>query len=155
MYGSHAVRSAVKIREFGRSRGKMTASKPRAAVSETHRGFLDELQEMKAGSSDLQAALAAVDEHGRRLRQCPTQQNLQRYKAVVRKFLQDTVGTLYEIKQDAFFDREGRRRAFITVKRVDQSLEELTRMFFAKEVSSLALAQRLDEIRGMLVDLLF
>ncbi len=145
----------MKISEFGRSRGRMTAPKTRSAVSEVRRAFLDELHDTNAGSFDMQAALADIDEYGRRLRDSPTLRNLQRYKAAVRGFLTNALGSLYEIKEDTFFDREGRRRAYITVRRVDQSLEELTRMFFAKEVPSLVLANRLDEIRGMLVDLFY
>ena len=39
------------------------------------------------------------------------------------------------------------------VRVVDQKLEELTRLLLARERDNLAIAARLDEIRGLLLDL--
>lgn len=41
----------------------------------------------------------------------------------------------------------------MVVETIDEKLEELTREFLAKQVSPLELVSRLDEIRGLLLDL--
>lgn len=102
---------------------------------------------------DLAAAIEEVDEYARRLRESPILENLLRYKRKVREILLYLVEHSYGIQESTVYDPHGRRRLLVLVESIDQKLEELTRDFLNKQSNSLDLMGRLDEIRGLLLDL--
>ena len=52
----------------------------------------------------------------------------------------------YTVTEQSFYDPQGRRRLYMLVESIDQKLEELTRSFLEKQMDSLDLVNRLDEI---------
>ena len=105
----------------------------------------------RVGQIDLVEALEEVEEYARRLRESPVYENLLRYKVcTVLRFL---VQQSYVVTESSFYDPQGRRRLLMMVESIDQKLEELTRDFLSDQTNSLDLVGRLDEIRGLLLDL--
>jgi len=119
--------------------------RPFSAVLQTEQ---DEVREI-----DLAKALEEVDEYAKRLSESPVMQNLLRYKKKVRDVLRFLVEKSFQVEENTVYDYQGRRRLFVLVENIDQKLEELTREFLNKHTSSLDLVSRLDEIRGLLLDL--
>lgn len=118
-----------------------------------HSPFLETLQEKNEEKIDLDLALENIDKLGKQLRDKPTLINLKNYKTAVRAFLQEAVKTAYAVTEQRFVDRFGRRRMFLLVAKVDEKLEELTRMVLNQQDNALNLAAKLDEIRGLLLDI--
>lgn len=144
----------MKIGKFPRSRDRLsTKQAKRQRVSLRHSSFLDNLQELTVDPANLDIALEAIEEYAKRLRQSPTFSNLRQYKQAIRSFLKSIVTQVYSVRQRTFYERSGQRRVYLLVEQVDQQLEELTQTFLKGQVSSIDLARRLDEIRGMLLDL--
>lgn len=102
---------------------------------------------------DLVEALEEINEHARRLKQSPILENLLRYKSKVSALLRFLVQNSYNVEENSFFDPQGRRRLLMIVENVDQKLEALTKDLLNKQADSLNLVSRLDEIRGLLMDL--
>lgn len=75
-----------------------------------------------------------------------------RYKNLVREFLDVAVKNSHQFSKQNFLDRRGRHRVYSIVKSVDRELEAITKEFLNKEVDRLAVVKRLDDIRGMLLD---
>lgn len=75
-----------------------------------------------------------------------------RYKNLVREFLDVAVKNSHKFSKQNFLDRRGRHRVYCIVKSVDRELEAITQEFLHKEVDRLAIVKRLDDIRGMLLD---
>ncbi|HQD71245.1 MAG TPA: YaaR family protein [Limnochordia bacterium] len=125
----------------------------RRQVQVIHGPFLTTLQEKQAVEIDLDSALEVIDELGRKLRSQPTLANLKDYKAAVRSFLKQAIGGTYEVSERRFIDRLGRRRLYVIVAKVDERLDELTRLVLDRQDSTLDLASKLDEIRGLLLDI--
>lgn len=125
----------------------------RRQVQVIHSSFFDTLQEKQHVSVDLDSALEAIDQLGKKLRDQPSAANLKDYKAAVRTFLQQVINAAYEVSERRFIDRFGRRRLFVVVAKIDERLEELTRLVLDKQDSTLDLAAKLDEIRGLLLDI--
>jgi len=123
----------------------------RRQVQVIHGPFLTTLQEKQAVEIDLDSALEVIDELGRKLRSQPTLANLKDYKAAVRSFLKQAIGGTYEVSERRFIDRLGRRRLYVIVAKVDERLDELTRLVLDRQDSTLDLASKLDEIRGLLL----
>jgi len=77
-----------------------------------------------------------------------------RYKSLVKEFLDVAVKSSHQFSKQNFLDRRGRHRVYSIVKNVDRELEAITKEFLNKEVDRLAIVNRLDDIRGMLLDIL-
>jgi len=101
------------------------------------KGKLDELLEM-------------IDQQGDRLNKHRTFRELIRYKKMVKQFVKETVGQMYNVQED-YSPMQGKIHTI--VKSVDESLEDLTKMILDEQASQLDILGKLDEVRGMLVDL--
>jgi uncharacterized protein YaaR (DUF327 family) len=112
-----------------------------------------ETEQVEGKDIDLAVALEEVDEYARRLAKSPILENLLRYKKRVRAILLHLVEQSYDVRESSVYDLQGRRRLLVLVENVDQKLEELTRDFLNRQSSGLDLVGRLDEIRGLLLDL--
>ncbi|NLL42451.1 MAG: YaaR family protein [Firmicutes bacterium] len=112
-----------------------------------------ETEKVETRDIDLATALEEVDEYARRLKESPVMENLLRYKRRVRAILRFLVQQSYDVQENTVYDLYGRRRLLVLVESIDQKLEELTWDFLNKQSSSLDLVSRLDEIRGLLLDL--
>lgn len=76
-----------------------------------------------------------------------------KYKKLVKEFLSLTVNNSHKFSKDNFLDRRGRHRVLTLVKQVDDELENLTQDFLKKEKDKLKIINRLDGIKGMLLDI--
>mgnify|MGYP000415427792 CR=1 FL=1 len=124
------------------------------AVSVVHSPFFDTLHEQTVAQLDFDDALANIGQLGERLRRQPTLINLKNYKAAVKAFLQIAIKASYGVTEQRFIDRYGRRRLFLVITRVNEKLEELTRMVLSEQSPNIDLAAKLDEIRGLLLDII-
>lgn len=115
--------------------------------------FSKVLEAEKVEQIDLVQALEEIEEYARRLKESPIHENLVRYKGKVRAVLRYLVQQSYVVTENSFYDPNGRRRLLMMVESIDQKLEELTRDVLNNQTSSLDLVSRLDEIRGLLLDL--
>ena len=75
-----------------------------------------------------------------------------KYKNLVREFLDVAVKNSHRFSKQNFLDRRGRHRVYCIVKNVDRELEAITKEFLNNEVDRLDIIRRLDDIRGMLLD---
>lgn len=98
-------------------------------------------------------ALADLDAAAQRLRSEMSWEALAEYKAALRAAVADAVKRAYRVDVETGFAAGGRRRLLYIVRIVDAKLDELTRLLLAREKDNLALGARLDEIRGLLLDL--
>jgi len=76
-----------------------------------------------------------------------------KYKKLVKEFLNIAVNNSHEFSKENFLDRRGRHRVMSIVKRVDDELENLTKDFLKKESSNLKVLKKLDDIKGLLIDI--
>ncbi|MGH4123149.1 MAG: YaaR family protein [Clostridium sp.] len=71
------------------------------------------------------------------------------YKNLIREYLDSVLKHMYEVKKDISF---WQTQYFITVETVDLKLEELTQMLLSGEKENLDVANTIDEIAGLIVD---
>lgn len=81
-------------------------------------------------------------------------EDLVRYKEKIREFLNITINNSHVFYKESSLDRRGRHRVYSLVKKVDRELDELTKDFLNIEKNRIKILQRLDDIRGLLVDIL-
>lgn len=75
------------------------------------------------------------------------------YKNLVKEFLDVAVTNSHAFSKDNFLDRRGRHRVLSQVKQVDRALASLTHDFLNQEVDRIGVLRKLDDIRGMLLDM--
>ncbi|NMB25215.1 MAG: YaaR family protein [Firmicutes bacterium] len=101
----------------------------------------------------LAQAFAAIEEAAATLRRSVTLRNLKRYKELIRAFISELMANAYSTHQETGFDQYGHRRLYVIVQEIDQRLESLTREVVHGQADNLDLVSRLDEIRGLLLDI--
>lgn len=98
-------------------------------------------------------SFAAIDEAAEALRRSVTLRNLNKYKELVREFVRKLTASAFAVRQEAGFDRFGHRRLYTIVTEIDSQLEALTREVMMTQADNIDLVSRLDEIRGLLLDI--
>ncbi len=94
-----------------------------------------------------------VEAQGKRLADRVDIPELKAYKRMVSTFLEEAVAGFGKFSKESFLDRRGRHRVYATVKTVNEKMEELTREVLKAEKDNLAIAGRIEDIRGLVLDL--
>ncbi len=94
-----------------------------------------------------------VETQGKRLADRVDIPELKAYKRLVSTFLEEAVAGFGKFSKESFLDRRGRHRVYATVKIVNEKMEELTREVLKTEKDNLAIAGRIEDIRGLVLDL--
>lgn len=147
---------SVKIKRSDESlRGQELKVAKHQKVLSTEKNFMGMLKEEAKNSSrdQLQKLLQVVDELGGRLAEDLSLQTLKAYRDSIRKFVYLAVRGPYEIKDEVGIDNFGSARSYKIVKKVDESLEELTQIMLKRHAAQLDIVARVSEIRGLLIDL--
>ncbi len=79
---------------------------------------------------------------------------MKRYRELIIAYMNEAVSFAFEFKKQSTLDARGRHRMYAIIKRINKKLEELTKELLNGQQDNLALMNSIDEIRGMLMDLL-
>ena len=101
----------------------------------------------------LEELMDKIQQQGKKLGQTPTFGELKAYRDLVKNFMSEAVGQMYDVDAGAGWDRRGRQKSYTLVKTIDATLEALTEDVRQGQERQLAILEKLDSIRGMLVDL--
>jgi uncharacterized protein YaaR (DUF327 family) len=72
------------------------------------------------------------------------------YKNLIKDYMDSVLKHMYEVKKDISF---WQTQYFITVDTIDAKLEELTQMLLEGEKENISIANTIDEISGLIVDI--
>lgn len=97
--------------------------------------------------------LRQIDSLSEDLKKAPTPSGIKKYRRLVASFLKEAMSQTYELNEETHWDRSGNRKSFLTVRKINNALEELTNEVMDREKKQIDLVAKLDEIRGMLLDL--
>lgn len=103
--------------------------------------------------AELDRLIDEVDRTAAELRRWRGKAQLEAYKNAVKAFLQAALEKMYRVESATGFDLRGTRVRSVIVQAIDAHLEALTDQILHGAESVLPLAARLDEIRGLLLDL--
>jgi len=105
-------------------------------------------------AAKLRDMIKGIDDQAARLTGRIDVGEFERYRKLIREFLDEIVSNGYSFtKEDAYASR-GRRRFVATVKIVDAKLDELGKEVMREQADSIEIVGRVDDIRGILLDLL-
>jgi uncharacterized protein YaaR (DUF327 family) len=101
----------------------------------------------------LEKLLQDITAQGQKLADNLNIKDLKQYKELVKSFMHEAVNKMYKLKEEAGWDRRGRHKIYTMVQTVDKELEDLTGMMIEEQKDKVAILAKIDEIRGMLIDL--
>lgn len=106
---------------------------------------------------DLQARLNSmmqeITAQGERISKHMDIKDMKKYRELVKGFLNEVVSRSHEFSRENFLDRRGRHRVYGIVRLVDKNLDELASELVKDEKDNLAIIGKIDDIRGLLLDI--
>ncbi|MDD7664585.1 MAG: YaaR family protein, partial [Lachnospiraceae bacterium] len=79
--------------------------------------------------------------------------DMKKYRGLVKSFINEVVNRSHSFERENFLDRRGRHRVYGMVKLVDKNLDDLAQELVSEEKDHLSILGRVDEIRGLLLDI--
>jgi len=79
--------------------------------------------------------------------------DMKKYRSMIKDFLNEVVPRSHEFSRENFLDRRGRHRVYGIVKLVNKNLDELSQELITNEKNNLSILGKVDEIRGLLLDI--
>ncbi len=98
---------------------------------------------------EIEQLILQLDKNGRRFAENPSAENLRVYKRDIQSFLYFVNKRSYHVKEVY-----GRRIDYKIVQTINEQLEELSKEVISREIPRMALLAKIDEIRGLIIDLI-
>jgi uncharacterized protein YaaR (DUF327 family) len=146
----------MKVKETPRGaepRGAAREVRPQAADGAA--SFLSTVKnaEEKSIAERLRAMAAGIVSQGEKLADKVDIRELRIYKKMISDFMEEAVGNSRKFSKQSFLDRRGRHKVYAVIKQVNGELDELTREVLTGEKDRIKILKRLDEIRGLILDI--
>ncbi len=94
-----------------------------------------------------------ITEQGERIAKHMDIKDMRAYRAKIKEFMNEVSANSHEFSRENFLDRRGRHRVYGIVRKVDETLDSLAEELLKEEKDNIAILQKVDDIRGMLLDI--
>ncbi|MEL1136152.1 YaaR family protein [Desulfitobacterium sp. THU1] len=111
-------------------------------------------QTRKLQSQELQEFLTRLEKKGQQLAESFSLRDLTDFKDMVKSFLRSTFGQSRQVSEESFWDFQGRPKVLSRINEIDKALEELGQKVLDTQAKPLEILTQVDEIRGLIIDLL-
>ena len=101
----------------------------------------------------LDGMMKEIVQQGKKLTKKMDIRDMKHYRTLIKEFLNEVVNRSHKFSRENFLDRRGRHRVYGMIKRVDEALDELAGELIKDEKDSIATLDKVDEIRGLLLDI--
>ncbi len=109
-----------------------------------------EEQELQARLTSLMEEIAMQGEKITKKRDI---KDMKKYRGLIKDFLNEVVNRSHSFSRENFLDRKGRHRVYGIIRLIDENLDELAQELIKDEQDSIAILNKIGEIRGLLLDI--
>lgn len=102
----------------------------------------------------LQVMMEEITMQGKKLGKHMDVRDMKHYPKLIKEFMNEIVNRSHKFSRENFLDRRGRHRVYGMIKRVDEVLDELAGELIKDEKDAIAILDKVDEIRGLLLDII-
>ena len=95
-----------------------------------------------------------IDEQGKRLADRVDVRELEKYRRLIREFLDEIVSNGYTFSREDAYASRGKHRYIATVQTVNEHLDALGKEVIKEQADQIEILHRVDDIRGLLLDLM-
>lgn len=109
----------------------------------------------EAGLSErLSVMMQEITMQGEKLGKHMDVRDMKHYRRLIQEFMNEIVNRSHKFSRENFLDRRGRHRVYGMIKRVNVVLDELAGELIKEEKDTLAILSKVEEIRGLLLDII-
>ena len=112
-----------------------------------------DLQEKLGICRKLNSMMEEITVQGDKISKHMDIKDMKKYRELVKGFLNEVVSRSHEFSRENFLDRRGRHRVYGIVRLVDKNLDDLAGELVKDEKDHLAIISKIDDIRGLLLDI--
>lgn len=76
------------------------------------------------------------------------------YKKLISEFLATVLSNSRKFSKKSMLDRRGRRKVYAIIRNINDELDQLTQEVLSGESNNIGLLKRIEDIRGLIMDLL-
>jgi uncharacterized protein YaaR (DUF327 family) len=131
----------------------ITRAVDKKAIKETFKMKLEDIEQENI-RNELKVLYDKIEIQSNKLQDRLFIDDLINYKKLIKEFLNVTVNNSHIFFKENSLDRRGRHRIYSLVKKVDQELDELTQDFLDSENKRINILKRLNDIKGILMDIM-
>ena len=102
----------------------------------------------------LDVMMQEITMQGKKLGKRMDVRDMKMYRRLIKEFMNEIVNRSHKFSRENFLDRRGRHRVYGMIKRVDAAVDELAGELIKEEKDALAILAKVDEIRGLLLDII-
>ena len=136
-------------------RSQKSSRKVKKISSSTHNTFKEEMADsnQREVKKKLDKLLGIVDEQGKKLQKTLDKNDLLEYKKRIQDFLRLIQREYTWVKQSYSLDSHGNMRTHTIIDKIDDKLANLHTLLVEGQQDTLQVLKKIDEIRGLLLDL--
>lgn len=102
----------------------------------------------------LSVLLTDIEKEGKKIAKHMDVRDMKYYRSLIQQFMNEVVSRSHKFSRENFLDRRGRHRVYGMIKLVDENLDLLAAELLKEEKDHLLILSKIDEIRGLLLDIL-
>lgn len=102
----------------------------------------------------LSGLLDDIEKEGKKIAKHMDVRDMKYYRSLIQQFMNEIVSRSHKFSRENFLDRRGRHRVYGMIKLVDENLDLLAAELLKEEKDHLLILSKIDEIRGLLLDIL-
>lgn len=129
----------------------------KSSLKEASRGaFLEKFEKIKSENvkEELENIFGKITEQADKIGEKMYLKDILEYKKLVKEFLNVATQNSHQFQNQNFLDRRGRHRNYSIVKTVDRELDSLTKEFISGQIDHIGVLKKIDDIRGLLLDIM-
>ncbi len=101
----------------------------------------------------LNLMLQDIVQQGERISKRNDIKDMQRYRILIKGFLNEVVTRSHIFSRENFLDRKGRHRVYGIIRQVDKELDELAQELVKDESNHIDILAKIGQIQGLLLDI--
>ncbi len=102
----------------------------------------------------LKGMIDEISEIGDKIAKHMDIKDMKLYREKIRVFMNEAISNSHNFSRENFLDARGRHRVYGIIRLVDKGLDDLTKQLLSDEKNHMSILGKVDEIRGMLLDLI-
>ncbi len=114
--------------------------------------LLSSIEEQQLRAS-LSVMMEDITQQGNKLGKRMDIRDMKLYRKMIKEFMNEIVSHSHKFSRENFLDKKGRHRVYGMIKLVDETLDELAEELMKEEKDHLSILNKIDEIRGLLLDI--
>ena len=94
-----------------------------------------------------------IEEQGEKIAKHMDIKDMKKYRTSIKEFMNEVAANAHEFSRENFLDRRGRHRVYGIIRQVDKNLDDLAQELMKEEKDHLAILGKIDDMRGLLIDI--